>query len=82
MPNLIVSDLIFSKSDEETNSSASWMAWGWVHFQCSTCSAPLSEEQILRIVTLASFLVTVKCVDTADPQAIQDVDEFFFKETH
>ncbi len=25
--------LHFSKSDEETNSSTSWMAWGWVHFQ-------------------------------------------------
>ncbi len=24
--------LHFSKSDEETNSSTSWMAWGWVHF--------------------------------------------------
>ncbi len=23
----------FYKSDEETNSSTSWMAWGWVHFQ-------------------------------------------------
>ncbi len=25
--------LHFSKSDEETNSSTSWMAWWWVHFQ-------------------------------------------------
>ncbi len=25
--------LHFSKSDEETNSSTPWMAWGWVHFQ-------------------------------------------------
>ncbi len=25
--------LDFSKSDEETNSSLSWMPWGWVHFQ-------------------------------------------------
>ncbi len=25
--------LHFSKSDEETNSSTSWMTWGWVHFQ-------------------------------------------------
>ncbi len=25
--------LHFSKSDEETNSSTSWMAWGGVHFQ-------------------------------------------------
>ncbi len=24
--------LNFSKSDEETNSSTSWLAWGWVHF--------------------------------------------------
>ncbi len=24
--------LHFSKSDEETNSSTSWMAWGWGHF--------------------------------------------------
>ncbi len=23
----------FSKPDEETNSSTSWMAWGWLHFQ-------------------------------------------------
>ncbi len=23
----------FSKSDEETNSSSSWMDWGWVYFQ-------------------------------------------------
>ncbi len=25
--------LHFSKSDEETNSSTSWMAWEWIHFQ-------------------------------------------------
>ncbi len=25
--------LHFSKSDEETNSSKSWMAWGWAHFR-------------------------------------------------
>ncbi len=25
--------LHFSKSDEETNSSTSWMAWAWGHFQ-------------------------------------------------
>ncbi len=25
--------LHFSKSEEETNSSTSWMAWAWVHFQ-------------------------------------------------
>ncbi len=25
--------LHFSKSDEESNSSTSWMAWGWGHFQ-------------------------------------------------
>ncbi len=25
--------LHFSKSDEDTNSSTSWMAWGWAHFQ-------------------------------------------------
>ncbi len=25
--------LHFSKSDEETNSSTSWMTWGWEHFQ-------------------------------------------------
>ncbi len=25
--------LHFSKSDEETNSSTSWMAWEWAHFQ-------------------------------------------------
>ncbi len=25
--------LHFSKSDEETNSSTYWMAWGWVYFQ-------------------------------------------------
>ncbi len=25
--------LNFSKSDEETNSSTSWMDWGWGHFQ-------------------------------------------------
>ncbi len=25
--------LHFSKSDEETNSSTSWMTWGWAHFQ-------------------------------------------------
>ncbi len=24
--------LHFSKSDEETNSSTSWLAWGWAHF--------------------------------------------------
>ncbi len=42
--------LHFSKSDEETNSSASWMAWGWVHFQHIFIfgrTTPLSVQMIL-----------------------------------
>ncbi len=38
----------FSKSDEETNSSTSWMDWGWAHFQqifIFDCTIPLKEME-------------------------------------
>ncbi len=40
--------LHFYKSDEETNSSTSWMAWGWVDFQ----KLSFLSEQFLDFIYL------------------------------
>ncbi len=45
-------------SDEETNSSISWMAWGWVNFQqifSFGWTIPLKCEKTLNIALVTTF---------------------------
>ncbi len=52
----------FSKSDEETNSSSSWMAWGWAHFQQMFIFKWTSLLSYLTLCIEVCSSVNVMCV--------------------
>ncbi len=70
--------LHFSKSDEETNSSTSWMIWKWAHFQSififgwtgplMSVSLVLYDHVLYCVLWIYDCSLWVGCIDSADPR--------------
>ncbi len=87
--------LHFSKSDEETNSSTSWMIWGWAHFQqmfffgwttpltyckgTAVSGCILTNHGCVTVRSLSVFLYQILASDWAQAEASFHLCEVLFK---
>ncbi len=70
--------LHFSKPDEETNSSTSWMVWGWGHFNFWVNYSFKNYEEWYVFKILTKLTANVVCVHDFKSQHKIKTDTFYF----